>query len=164
MTDKVYVSHSMMLESWVSPKRSLYIAWRLEVSIHVHIPRRKGYPGVPGITTRNTVTGAFFRHSSAINTGSVEGCYVYIAIPEAKTGARYQSKLVDTTGARVSLATGIPFHVMLYYSLGQRHQGMLKGQLCFLFVMIAILLSRHQCPRLARTPLNPKSYSCPFLH
>lgn len=52
------------------------------------------------------MTGTFFHHSSAINTGSAECCYVYIAIPEAKTGARNQSKLVDTTGARVSLATG----------------------------------------------------------
>ena len=133
----------------------------LEASIH--ILRRKGYPGVPGTTTRNTVTGTFFHHSSAINTSSAECCYVYIAIPEAKTGARYQSKLVYTTGARVSLATGIHSEYLFTSwsaTLDQWHQGMLKGHLCFLFVMIAILyLTRHPCPRLTQTFLNPKSYS-----
>lgn len=109
-----------------------------------HSSEKRVSRGVPGTTTMNTVTGTFFHHSSTINTGSAKRCYVYIAVPEAKTGARYQSKLVDTAGARVSLATGIhfriPFHVMLCCSLDQWHQGMLKGQLCFLFVLIAILL------------------------
>jgi hypothetical protein len=164
MTDKLYVSHSTMLESLVSPKREF--VHRLEVSIH--IPRRKWYPGGPGTTTGNTVTGTFFHHSSAINTGSAECCYVYIAIPEAKTWSQIPVKACRYDRGPCLLGHWntfrIPFHVMVCYSLDQWHQGMLKAQLCFLFVMIAVLyLTRHPCPRLAQTSLNSKSCSRLFL-
>lgn len=163
MTDN-YVSHSTMLESSVSPKKAM--GSRQPHSSEKRVSRAAS---LPGTTTGNTVTGTFFYHSSAINTGSAECCYVYIAIPEAKTWSQIPVKACRYDRGPCLLGYWntfrIPFHVMVCYSLDQWHQGMLKGQLCFLFVMIAVLyLTRHLCPRLAQTSLNPKSDYRLFLY